>query len=94
MIVINIILALTAVAFWYMTGNWWLATVGVLAAVLVKDEWYLIVILLTAAIGYVCIYYILRDAGMYLNKESLEILGITFFYFTAALIRAKLAFSG
>ena len=94
MIVINILLAVTAVAFWYMTGNWWLAAVGVLAAVIVKDEWFLIVILLSAVIGYVCFYYIVRDAGMYLKKENLEILGVTFFYCTVAFLRAKVAFSG
>lgn len=94
MIVLNVLLALTAFSYWYLTGNWWLATMGVLASLLLKDEWYFVVILLTAAIGYACVYYIWKNAGFYLQKEKLIEFGITFLYMTVAMLRAKFAFSG
>jgi len=94
MIVINIILALTSIAYWYITDNWWLAATGLIASVLVVDELFLVVIVLVAVIGYACIYYIWKDIGLYLQLQNLKILAVTFIYMMIATIRGMMAYWG
>lgn len=94
MLVINIILAITAAVYWYMTGNWWLAAIGLLASTIVTDKMFIVVIFLAALIGYACIYYILKDSELYLQLQNLEILVATFIYMVVATIKGMLVYWG
>ena len=94
MITINILLALSATAYWYVTDNLWLAGLGVLASVLIVDKLWFVVIALVAVIGYSCVYYLWSELPHYLQLENLDILTVTVSYMVVAFVRGVLAFRG
>lgn len=88
--IINILLALVAIVYGYITDNWWLSAAGLLASVLIGDRLFLVVIVLVAIIGYSCVYYLWLDIMHY--PQNQETLAITVSYMIVALIRGMKAF--
>ena len=89
MFVINILIALIGLLYWYVTGDIWPAVLGGALAVIVWDEVWLLSIVIAAAIMGLCTYYFWTELFVNLNKDPmLKEMGVTVLYMTAVFFKA------
>ena len=90
---INIIIALTALMYWYVTKDVLPAALGGVLAIMILDEVWLLSVAIAAAIIILCTYYFWAEIIMHLDKELIpKHMGVTLMYMTVVLLKVTKPF--
>lgn len=92
-IVVNIVIALIGLLYWYVNGDVWPAVLGSVFIVLVWDEVNFLVIAVSAAIIALCGYFFWTDlVPKLVEGPMLKEMGVTVLFMAAAFFKAFYSF--
>ena len=89
----NIVVGITALLYWYVTGDMWPAILGAVLALMIRDDLWLLSIGLSAAIIGLCTYHFWSE--IVINLEHGAILGqmaVSCLYMFSVLAKAATSF--
>ena len=91
----NLITAITATLFWYTTGEVLPALLGGMLAVIIREELFFLVVMLSVAVIGLCSYYFWFDIILNYNgnpSETVKLMGVTVIYMFSTLLKAVESF--
>ena len=85
---LNIIVAITAFIFWYVTGDIWPAVLGGILAIMIWDELWLLSIIISAAIIGLCAYFFWVEIIFHMDQNDiLKQMAVTVIYMVSVFVK-------